>query len=438
MRRPRLRSPHDRDIFRLAVPSLGALIAQPLYIITDTAIVGNIGTEELAGLALASTVVLGLSSILVFLAYGTTGQVGRAIGAGGERRAAELGAQAMWLAIAIGIAVTILLLLVGDTVLGWFGAEPAVEEHASTYLNISAIGFPFILITMAGTGYLRGTQDTTTPLIVAVSTAVLNLVVELWFVFGLDMGIAGSAWSTVLAEGVGAVVYVVVVGRAVQRLGASIRPDVAMLTTSAIQGVHLLVRTLALRAAFVIAVVIAATMGTVDLAAHEIAIQIWFLTALTLDAIAIAGQALVARHLGADDATTARDASDRMIELSIAFGVLVGVVLVAIAGPLSTVFSDDDAVVDLAAFLLVWVAVMQPVSGHVFALDGILIGAGDLAYLGRAMWIATITFAVLGGAVVLTDAGIGWLWAALLAFTIVRSVTLQLRYRTDDWLVTGA
>ena len=127
-----------------------------------------------------------------------------------------------------------------------------------------------------------------------------------------------------------------------------------------------------------------------------------------------------------------------MIELSIAFGVLVGVVLVAIAGPLSTVFSDDDAVVDLAAFLLVWVAVMQPVSGHVFALDGILIGAGDLAYLGRAMWIATITFAVLGGAVVLTDAGIGWLWAALLAFTIVRSVTLQLRYRTDDWLVTGA
>lgn len=438
MRRPRLRSPHDRDIFRLAVPSLGALIAQPLYIITDTAIVGNLGTEQLAGLALATSVVLGLGSILVFLAYGTTGQVGRAIGSGRDVRAAELGAQAMWLAIGLGVVLAGAIFFTGDTILSWFSAEPAVEDFASTYLRISALGFPFILITMAGTGYLRGTQDTRTPLIVAVTTAILNLVVELWFVYRLDLGIAGSAWSTVIAEGVGAVVYLVVVAKAVRLLGASVAPDTAVLRASAAQGLHLLVRTVALRLAFVLAIVIAATIGTVELAAHEIAIQLLFLLALTLDAIAIAGQALVARHLGSDRPALARDASDRMVELSIAFGVLVGLVLVVIAQPLSSVFSDDAAVVDLAAFLLLWVAALQPLNGHVFALDGILIGAGDLPYLGRAMWIATVTFVVLGGAVWLTGAGVGWLWAALFGFTAVRSLTLQYRYRTDDWLVTGA
>jgi putative MATE family efflux protein len=438
MRSPLRRTIHDRDIFRLAIPSLGALIAQPLYIITDTAIVGHLGTEQLAGLALASTVVLGISSILIFLAYGTTGQVGRAIGAGDGTRAASLGAQAMWLGSIVGVVMMVAIWLAGHTVIGWFGAEPAVEGYAWTYLRISAVGLPFILITMAGTGYLRGEQDARTPLYVAVGTAIGNLVVELWFVYGLDMGIAGSAWSTVMAEAAGGIIYAVLVARAVIARGASTRPDFGVIATSARMGVHLVVRTLALRGAFVLAVVIAATMGTTELAAHEIATQIWFLLALALDAIAIAGQALVARHLGAGDTVTARDASRRMVELSVLFGVAVAVVLIAVARPLSGVFSNDTEVVELAAFLMLFVAAVQPIGGHVFALDGILIGAGDLAYLGRAMWVSFLVFAALGGLVLATGVGVGWLWAALLVFTCVRAVTLQHRFRSDVWLVTGA
>ena len=183
----------------MAVPAFGALVAQPLYVLTDTAIVGRIGTNELAGLALASTVLLTLSSVLVFLAYGTTGVVGRHLGAGDQRGAARHGIQAVWLALGIGLFVAVLVLVVGPAALAAFGAAAEVTDAAKTYLSISALGIPAVLATMAGTGYLRGLQDTRTPLYVALGTALLNLVVELVLVFGLDLGIAGSAWSTVLA-----------------------------------------------------------------------------------------------------------------------------------------------------------------------------------------------------------------------------------------------
>lgn len=433
----RLRSAYDRDIARLAVPAFGALVAQPLYVLTDTAIVGHIGTDELAGLALASAVLLTLSSVLIFLAYGTTGVVGRHLGAGDPEGAAHHGVQAVWLALGIGSFFAVVLGFGADGFIGLFSAEPAVADAAVTYLSISAIGVPALLAVMAGTGYLRGLQDTRTPLYVALGTAVLNLVVEIVMVYPLDLGVAGSAWSTVIAEYVGAAIYLITIFRRAAEVGVGPRPDASALRVSLRGGVHLFVRTLALRGAFLMSTVVAARMGTVELAAHEIGIQIWSLLALSLDAVAIAGQALVARFLGASDPRSAREASQRMVELGIAVGVAFVIVLLIAAEPIASVFSDDTAVTDLAAFVLIWVAITQPVGGHVFAIDGILIGAGDLRYLGRAMWVATLIFAACCTVVVVADLGIGWLWASLLVFMVARSATLQLRFRTDSWQITG-
>jgi len=432
-----LRSPHDRDILRLAVPAFGALVAQPLYVLTDTAIVGRIGTDELAGLALASAVLLTLSSVLIFLAYGTTGIVGRYLGAGDERGALRHGIQAVWLALGMGVFVAGLVLIGGQGALAAFGAAESVTAAGTTYLSISALGIPAVLATMAGTGYLRGLQDTKTPLYVALGTALLNLVVELVLVFPLDLGIAGSAWSTVLAEYVGAGFYLSVILANARRLGVSAAPNSKALRLSLRGGLHLMVRTLALRGAFLLSTVVASAMGTIELAAHEIGLQVWITLALALDAIAIAGQALVARHLGSSNTETARAVSQRMIVLGISAGICFGAILLVLAGPIATIFSADPAVTGLASFVLVWVAITQPIGGHVFALDGILIGAGDLKYLGRAMWVATAVFAASVAAVILADLGIGWLWAALLIFMITRSITLHLRFRTDAWQVTG-
>ncbi len=412
-------------------------MAQPIYVLTDTAIVGHLGTDRLAGLAVASAILLSVSALVTFLAYGTTGTVGRHLGAGDQAGAAVQGVQGLWLATGLGVLIAGTLALSSESLIGLFHVTSTVAGHARTYLLISLVGLPSVLIVMAGTGYLRGLQDTRTPLVVALGTAVLNLVAELFLVYVLDLDIAGSAWSTVLAETVGGAVYVTVILRAVLRLGVSIGPDPRELMRSLRRGLNLLVRTTALRGSFVVAALLASRLGTVPLAGHEIATQVWTLLALALDAVAIAGQALVARHLGAGRRDLARGAGRRMIELAVVVGSGAAVAVLIAARPLAQVFTNDPAVVSMTSFLLVWVAVMQPIGAHVFALDGILIGAGDLAFLARAMAAAAAVFIAAGVITVALGLGIGWLWAALTLFMVVRSVTLHFRFRQDVWLVTG-
>lgn len=433
-----LRSPYDRQIMRLAVPAFGALVAEPVYILTDTAIVGHLGTEQLAGLAVASAILLSAYAILIFLAYGTTGTVARLIGAGAHREAAHQGVQGLWLGAGLGVVVGTVLALGAEPLVALFGAGGPVSDHAVTYLSISAVGMPAVLLTLAGTGYLRGLQDTRTPLLVAATTAIGNLVVELVLVYGADMGIAGSAWSTVGAQSCGAAVYVAMVTGAGRRLGAGLRPDPAALVAYARAGVALLVRTAALRAAFVLAALVAARIGTEDLAAYQIGFEVWALLALALDAIAIAGQAMTGRYLGAGDAATARLAAGRMIELSAMFGGVVAVALLAVRPWVGEVFTDDPQVVSLSAFVLLHVALMQPLNGVVFAIDGILIGAGDLRWLAQAMALCGVLFAVAAGAVLATGAGLGWLWGALWLLMTARAATLAYRFSQDRWLVLGA
>ena len=433
-----LRSPFDRDIARLALPAVGALAAEPLYVLTDTAIVGRLGTPQLGGLAVAATLVLTGYSVFIFLAYGTTGTVARFLGAGQADRAAAQGVQALWLAGGIGVVVAALGLAFAEPAVSLMGAGPDVAGYALTYLRISMVGVPSLLLVLAGTGYLRGLQDTRTPLVVAVASALGNLVVELVLVFGLDLGIAGSAWSTVLAQTGAAAVYVTIVARHVRAAAVPVRPDLVALRALATVSRDLFVRTAALRASLLVATAVATRTGVVDLGAHQVAFELWSFLALVLDAIAIAGQAMVGRLLGAGDGERARAASRRMVEWGITAGLTLGLVVLALAEVLPRLFSDDDEVVRLASFLLLWVAVLQPVNAVVFVLDGVLIGAGDLRFLAWAMTLAAIAFVPVAVAVRLLDLGIGWLWAGITLLMVVRLVTLGARWRSGAWAVVGA
>jgi putative MATE family efflux protein len=430
--------PHDREILRLAVPAFFALVAEPIYVLTDTAIVGHLGTPQLAGLAAASAVLLTGYSVFVFLAYGTTAAVARLVGAGEHRRAADQAVQGIWLALVIGVVVTAVGLLAARPLLAIFTDDPEVRRYGLTYLRISLLGAPAMLVTLAGVGYLRGLQDTRRPLYVALATAGVNLVVEVVLVYGFDQGVGASAASTVLAQWLGAGAYLWWIVRAVREHGVSMQPDAHAIAGLGRVGADLFVRTLALRGSFTIAAVAAARTGTVELAAHEIAFQVLFLLALGLDAIAIAGQSLVGRLLGAGDAADAKGAANRMIRWAVVFGTLAGVVLLALSPALPRLFSGDGDVRDLAAFLLVHTALLQPLAGAVFALDGILIGAGDQRFLAVAMLGAAALFVPAVVVVRAVDGGIGWIWFAIEMLMLARFVPLLLRYRSDRWLVLGA
>ncbi|MFT5201729.1 MAG: putative MATE family efflux protein [Candidatus Aldehydirespiratoraceae bacterium] len=428
----------DRDILRLAFPALGALVAEPLYILADTAVVGRIGTPELGGLALASTLLLVGHSVFIFLAYGTTSTVARLLGAGEHRRAARQAVQSLWLAGGIGVLLLGAGLLSGPALIGALGGTGEVAANAEVYLRVSLFGVPAMLIGLAGVGYLRGRQDTARPFYVALATAGLNLVLELVLIYGFDQGIGASALSTVVAQWVAAAIFIRWIRSAVAEHEVNLRPDPSMIRELAGDGIDLFIRTAALRGSLTITLAVAARIGDDDLAAHQIAFEIWNLLALTLDAVAIAAQAMIGRELGRGNARRARALGRRMTQWGLTAGTLLGLIVLAVSPVLPHVFSEDKAVLGLASFLLLHVAFAQPIAGVVFALDGVLIGAGDLRFLAYGMWVAAVV--LIGSAIVvlLVGAGIGWLWAALHAWLITRAITLLMRFRGDAWQVTGA
>ena len=428
----------DREIFRLAVPAFFALVAEPLYVLTDTAIVGHLGTAQLGGLSAASAVLLTGYSIFTFLAYGTTAAVARLMGAGRHREGAAQAVQSLWLAALSGVVVALVVGAVAAPVIHVFSHDPAVRHYGLRYLRISLLGVPAMLVMLAAVGYLRGPQDTRRPLVVAVATALLNLVLEVVLIYGLHQGIGASAAATVVAQWLGTAAYLRWIAAAVRDHGVSLRPDLRHIGSLARVGLHLVVRTIALRGSFVLAAAAAARIGTVELAAHEVAFQVLALLALILDAIAIAGQSIVGRLLGAGDADAARAAARRMIAWATIVGVVAAVVLLAGRTALPLLFSNDPAVRALTAFLLLHTAVMQPVNGAVFALDGILIGAGDQRFLAWAMTGAAALFVAAVVIVRAADLGIGWLWFAIELLMVARLAPLAARLRTNRWAVVGA
>jgi len=430
----------DREIWRLALPAFGALIAEPLYILADTAVVGNIGVDEAGGLAIASQLLVISLALFIFLAYGTTGTVARLLGAGKPAEAAHEAVQGLWLAFGVGLAFAAGTWIFAAPLVRILGGDesPEVLGFAETYLTVSAFGLPAMLIMLAGVGYLRGLQDTTRPLVVAIVTAIGNFVLEAILIWGLGFSVGASALSTVVFQWFGAGLYLWWIGRAVKEHDVSLGPDLRALRKLAIAGGDLFVRTLALRGSLTLAVAVASRMGKIELAAHEIAFLLWSAAAFGLDAVAIAGQAMVGKSLGADDAAEARAVGWRITQWGVLLGVVVAIIMIATRSFITRIFSNDAQVEELAAWLMWFAALSQPINGVAFALDGVLIGAGDLRMLSRLMALSAAVFMPLAAVVLFTGAGIGWLWAALVVFMAVRAVTLLWRFRSTAWEVTGA
>lgn len=434
----RNRRRHDREIIALALPAFGALVAEPLFVMVDSAVVGHLGTPQLAGFGVAAALLTTAVNVFVFLAYATTAAVARRVGAGDLQAAIRQGTDGIWLALLLGAGVILVVLPTAPALVGLFGASDTAAPHAVTYLRIGTLGIPAMLVVLAATGVLRGLQDTRTPLRVAVAGFAANAALNAGLVYGAGLGIAGSAWGTVIAQCAMAAGYLVVVVRGARRHGASLRPGAAGIRACAQAGAPLLIRTLSLRAILMIATAVAARLGDADIAAHQIILTLWSLLAFALDAIAIAGQAIIGRHLGANDADGARAAGRRMVEWGAVSGLALGLLL-ALARPLILpVFTSDPAVQQLLLPALLVVAVTQPLSGVVFVLDGVLMGAGDGPYLAWAMLVTLVVFAPAALAVPAMGGDLTALWWVMGLMMTVRMLTLGLRARSGRWIVTGA
>ncbi|GEN81553.1 MATE family efflux transporter [Actinotalea fermentans] len=433
----------DRRIVALALPALGALVAEPLLVLIDSAVVGHLGAAELAGLALAGTVLTTVVGLCVFLAYATTAGVARALGAGDRRRALRLGVDGTWLAVILGAVLALLLMAAAGPVVDALGAPDDVRPHALAYLRWSAPGLPGMLAVLAATGALRGRLDTRTPLWVAAGGAVLNAGLSVGLVLGAGMGVAGSGLGTAIAQTAMAAVLVPVVAAGARTDDVGLRPSWAGLRSATRAGVPLLLRTVSLRAGILLAAWVAAGLGTAALAGHQVVMAVWSFAAFALDALAIAAQALVGQALGAGDRATARVVLRRTLTWGVGAGAVLGLVLAAGSGVVGPLFSPDAAVHDAVAPALLVVAVGLPMAGWTFVLDGVLIGAGDGRFLA---WAGVATVAAYAPAALAVRAlapdgarGLTWAWLAYAGiFMGARALTTGLRSRTDAWARLGA
>jgi putative MATE family efflux protein len=433
-----LKHPHDREILRLAVPAFGALVAEPLFLLADSAIVGRLGTTAQAGLGIAGQALTTIVGICIFLAYGTTAAVARQMGAGHVKDAVRQGIDGIWLALALAGGLILICLPLVPWIVDAFGTTATVAPAAGTYLRISLFGIPGMLVVLAGTGVLRGMQDTRTPLYVSVGSFTLNLALNWLFVLGFGWGIAGSAWGTVIAQTIGGAVYIGAVLRSARRHDSSLWPDAQGVRAAATAGVAMVVRTVTLQAVLVTATAVAAHQGTSQLAAYGVGSRIWLFLALALDAIAIAGQAITGRYLGASDIRAVRGATRRMTVWGAGAGVVFGLVILTARPWLPALFTHDPAVRNLLLSSLILIAAMQPIAGVVFVLDGVLIGAGDMRYLALAGTVTMVVFLPAAWLVYAMGGGLVELWLTITLWITARLITLGVRARGGTWMVTGA
>lgn len=432
----------DRRIFSLAWPALGALIAEPLFILIDSAIVGRLGTSELAGLTLASTVLLTLVAVFVFLAYATTAAVARRMGADDQAGAMRMGLDGLWLALGLGLIITAIGIVTAPAIIDLLGGNTlagTTRQHAIDYLQYSVPGMPGMFVVLAATGALRGLQDTKTPFKVAVIGAALNTAGSFLLVYPAGMGIAGSGLATALTQtGMGLfLAWKVAVGA--RKVGVALRPHGLGVLSNLRAGLPLLIRTISLRIAVLLTVVVATSLGETTLAAHQIVNAMWGFAAFALDALAIAAQALVGNRLGARDAASARGILRRSVFWGLLLGAAVGGVFAAASWLITPLFNPDPAVQLAAAWGLMVIGIAMPLAGYVFVLDGVLIGAGDGKFLAWAGVVALAMFLPLLWVVweyaPRGAAGIVWLWVAFgVGYTGARALVNGLRARGERWM----
>ncbi|MSR99207.1 MATE family efflux transporter [Arthrobacter sp. BL-252-APC-1A] len=425
------------------MPALGALIAEPLFLLADAAIVGHLGVNQLAGVGLASTVLQTAVGLMVFLAYSTTGTVARFLGGNRLREAVAAGRDGIALAILLGAGLSAAGILLAPWIASVLGAEGEVHQYAVDYLRWSMPGLTAMLVVLAATGVLRGLQDTRTPLVIAVAGFSINIALNFLLVYGFSLSVTGAALGTSISQWGMAAAYLVMVARMARREGVSLRPTGAGIRAGVHVGSWLMLRTASLRAAVLAAVVVATAQGPVSLAAHQLVMTFFTFLAFALDALAIAAQAMIGKELGAGNRTMARDLTRKMSAWGVGFGVITGVLLALAAPFVGWIFTPDPGVQQALTAGLWVLAAAQPVCGLVFVLDGVLIGAGDAKYLALTGVLNLLAYLPLLWWVHVSGleggSGIAWLWAAFgLGYMAARAVTLSLRARGDAWMITGS
>ena len=460
----------NRQVLSLALPALGALIAEPLFVLADSAMVGHLGAVSLAGLSLASSILTTTVGLFVFLAYATTATTARLFGAGRRTEGLRAGVDGMWLALLLGLGAGAFLGLTAPWLTEAMGAHGPAAQAAIAYLRASCPGLPGMFVVLAATGVLRGLLDTRTPFVVATGGAVLNIVVNAILLYGVGMGIAGSGAGTAIAQTAMALALAGPIARTARAAGVGLLPHREGLRASLGSGTPLLIRSLSLRVAILATVWAATALGDVSLAAHQVVNALWTFAAFALDALAVAAQALIGTALGqaqrsdADSATsdtevdiaadtdtqsasaTAGWSIDELLRRLLAWGagtgVLIGVLMAAGAAWLPHVFTSDPGVITAATPTLLVAASALPLAGVVYLLDGVLMGAGDgryLAWAGLLTLVPYIPLALLigGGAlpeVVGTVSGLVLLWIAFAwVFMAARGATTYLRARGTGW-----
>ncbi len=429
--------PLDREILALAIPAFATLIAEPMLVLADTVIVGHLGTPHLGGLTLASNVVGVVVGLSVFLAYGTTAMVSRRLGARDRAGALASGIDGMALGAVLGVVLAAVLVPSAPAIIGLYAASAEVTALGAEYLRVVALGLPALLVILASTGVLRGLQDTRTPLRVVVTINLLNIALNVALVYGAGWGIAGAAAGTTISQWVGAALLGGAVLRGARAEGVRLRFKPGGVLAAARLGGWLVVRNAALQGALVMTTLTAASLGTTALAAHQVVNTLWATVTYGVDAFAIAAQALVGLRLGAGDVRGARGVLGRVVAWGMGFGVVVGLVLVLVRGPLAAAFSPDPGVRDAAGLALLVLAALAPVGAAAFQLDGVLIGAGDARFLALAGLATTAAYAPIVGAVWATAAELVWLWVAYGCWLLFRAVVLGIRTRGDAWARTG-
>jgi putative MATE family efflux protein len=423
-----------RQVMALAVPALGVLAAEPLYLLVDTAVVGHLGAVPLAALSVGAIVLAQVSTQLTFLSYGTTSRAARLHGAGRREEAVAEGVQATWLAVTLGVALIAVGQLVAGPVARLLAGPGEVADAAVSWLRIALLGTPFILITLAGNGWMRGVQETARPLRYVLAGNAISAVLCPILVYPLGWGLTGSAVANVAAQVISASLFV----RALIAERVPLNPVTSRIRAQLGLGRDLVLRSLAFQACWVSATAVAAHTSAAAVGAHQVVLQLWFFVALLLDSLAIAAQSLIGAALGARDERAAKELAVKVTGYGLVFGMLLSVVFAALSPTLPDVFTSDASVLAEIPHAWWFFVALQPIGGVVFALDGVLLGAGDAAFMRTAtLAAAALGFLPMVWASLAFDWGLVGIWTGLTAFMLIRLGTVLARLRSGRWAVPG-
>ncbi|MCC3762174.1 MATE family efflux transporter [Glycomyces sp. TRM65418] len=423
-----------RRIAALAIPALVVLAAEPIYLLIDTAVVGHLGAVPLAGLALGG-VIMGLAPLIgAVLAYGTTARAARRFGAGDRAGAVAEGVQGTWIALAAGLAMVVAFQFLAGPVAGLMGDDPAVESAAAEWLRVAVLGAPFLLVAGAGQGWMRAVQDTKRPMWFVSASFLFSAILAPILVYPVGLGLVGSAWANAVAQAISGVLFLL----ALRRERVPLRLDWTLMSKQLVANGDLIIRGIAFQVSSFSAAAVAARVGTAALGAHQIGMQLWFFAALALDAVAIAGQALIGADLGAGRPEAARASARRLTVVGFGYGTVFLLAVLALLPVLPDLFTSEAAVHEQLGRVWPWLVLLLPVAGVVFALDGVLIGAGDLRFMRNMTVVSIASGLPFTWLTLVFGWGLTGIWGGIAVYMLVRLGLLLWRLRSGAWAVTGA